>query len=226
MKIFAGAFCVLSVATLFSLPVHGQSAVIEPPKFQIEIQTAGDGSPKYIVTNLTGKTVTACAVRLSSSLEKGVSYTLWDALVQDVRPIEPDASISQYLGHRVGGPLPDKVEVVAGVWVDGENFGDPDWVKAILKNRETLVVAYEQAITLLRQGLDQNWTRDQYLQALKDRPNQGPFYAIRSTVTANRNFDMQPRLSHRVMQLMLDSFLQKSDQLGRTKPIASAVTPG
>ena len=41
MKTLAAALRIRHVGTLFSLPVHGQLAAVEPPKFQIEIQTAG-----------------------------------------------------------------------------------------------------------------------------------------------------------------------------------------
>jgi hypothetical protein len=228
MKILAPVICVLSVGTsLFSLPVHAQSAAITLPSFEFKIQTEGERAPRYTVTNLTGKTVTACVVRLSSSLESNSqSRTVWDALLQNVPPIEPNASISQFLAHRVGGPLPDKVEVVAGVWVDGETFGDPEWVNAILKGRESLVAAYDQAIALLRQGIGQKWTREQYFQALDGKSNSAPFYGIRATLKANTNLDEQPQLSNQLMQKMLDSFTEKSDQLKKAKPTPSTVTPG
>jgi len=151
---------------------------------------------------------------------------VWDALLQNVPPIEPNASISQFLAHRVGGLLPDKVEVVAGVWVDGETFGDPEWVNAILKGRESLVAAYDQAIALLRQGIGQKWTREQYFQALDGKSNSAPFYGIRATLKANTNLDEQPQLSNQLMQKMLDSFTEKSDQLKKAKPTPSTVTPG
>jgi hypothetical protein len=227
MRLLAPVLCGLIVGAFFSLPVHAQQATIASPKFQIKIQTEGEGSPKYTVTNLTGKTVTACVVSLSSSLEdSGKSRTVWDALVQNVPPIEPNTSISQFLGHRVGGPLPDKVEVVAGVWADGETFGDPEWVNVILKGRESLIAAYDRAITLLREGMDQKWTREQYLQALNGKPNSGPFYGMRRTLEANKNLNDQPKMLNLLIQTMLDSFVEKSNQLKKAKPTASAATPG
>jgi hypothetical protein len=70
MKLLAPVVCVSSVgASLFSLPVRGQSAAITLPNFEFKIQTEGERAPRYMLTNLTGKTVTACVVRLSSSLE-------------------------------------------------------------------------------------------------------------------------------------------------------------
>jgi hypothetical protein len=225
MKILGAALSVLNAAFLVTSAVPRQSQTVEQPRFQIEIQPIGEGAPRYKVTNLTGKTVTACVLRLSSSSErKEQSTTDWDALLQDELPIEPGASISQYLSHVVGGPLPDKIEVVAGVWVDGETFGQPDWVKVILKNREMRASAYEQAPIMLQQGLDQNWTRDQYLQALSDKPNSGPIHAIRSTLVANQQFAEKPKLLRHAMQMMLESFTQKYEQIRKAKPTASVAT--
>ena len=223
MKIPVTALTVIIACRLVSSAVHGQSQTAEQPRFQIEIQAAGESGPSYTVTNVTGKTVTACVFRFSSSSEsKEISSTVWDAVVQDELPIEPGASISKPLGHVVGGPLPDKVEVVAGVWADGEIFGQPDWVKVILKNREMLASAYEQAATILQQGLDQNWTRDQFLEALNNKPNSGPTYAIRSTFVANQRFAERPQLLRNAMQMLLASFTRKSDQLRKAKPTANA----
>ena len=225
MKILCAALSVLNAGILVSSAVPGQSQTVERPRFQIEIQAIGEGGPRYKVTNLTGKTVTACVLRLSSSAEsKELSRTVWDALLQDELPIEPGASISQYLSHVAGGPLPDKIEVVAGVWANGESFGQPDWVKVILKNREMRASAYEQATIMLQQGLDQNWTRDQYLQALSDKPNTGPIYAIRSTLVANQQFAENPKLLRHAMQMMLESCTQKYEQIRKAKPTASVAT--
>jgi hypothetical protein len=89
-----------------------------------------------------------------------------------------------------------------------------------------VVASYDQAIALLRESMDQKWTREQYLQALNDKPNSAPFYGIRTTLTANANLDEQPQRSNQLMQRMLDSFAQKSDQLKKAKPTSSTVTPG
>ena len=135
MKILATAFCALNVGMLFSSAIYGQPATGRP-RFQIEIHTTGERGPTYTVTNLSGKRVSACVLEISSSSQRArKSKTVWDALIQGQPPIEPGASISQYLPHVVGGPLPDKVEVIAVVWVDGETFGQPVWVNNILKNR-------------------------------------------------------------------------------------------
>jgi hypothetical protein len=228
MKILTPIIFVLSIgASLCSLPIHAQSAATASHEFEIKIQTEGEGAPRYTVTNLTGKTVTACVVSLSSSSERNDhTRIVWDALLQNAAPIEPNASISQFLAHRVGGPLPDRVEVIAAVWVDGETSGDPKWVNRILENRELVVASYDQAIALLREGLDQKWTREQYLQALDGKPDSAPFHGIRSTLTANVNLDERPQRSNQLIQRMLDSFAERSDQLKKAKPTPTAVTPG
>jgi hypothetical protein len=227
MKTLASALCVLNAIILFSAAFHGQSPSAEQPRFQIEIQATGETGPRYTVTNLTGRTVTACVLELSSSSQsRGNSKTVWDALLQDEPPIEPGASISQYLSHVVGGPLPDKVEVIAGVWADSETFGQLIWVDNILKTRAMRASEYEQAATMLQQGLDQNWTRDQYLKALGDQQNSIPIHAVRSTLVANEQFTEKPQLLRHIMQMMLESFVQKSNQIRKAKPTVSAATHG
>jgi hypothetical protein len=227
MKALASALCVLSAIMLFSAAVHVQSPRAEQPRFQIEIQDTGEGGPRYTVKNLTDRTVTACVLELSSlSQGRGNSQPVWDALLQDERPIEPGARISQYLSHVVGGPLPDKVEVIAGVWADGETFGQAVWVNIIPKTRATRALEYEQPAAMLEQGLAQNWTRDQYLQALSHKPNSGPIHAVRSTLAANQQFAEKPRLLRHAIQMMLESLVQKSDRIRKAKPTASSASPG
>ena len=53
-----------------------------------------------------------------------------------------------------------------------------------------------------------------------------PFLDIRSTLTANTNLDERPQLLNHLIQRMLDSFAEKSEQLKKAKPIPVAVTPG
>jgi hypothetical protein len=203
-----------------------QSPTIEQPRFQIEIQPAGDRGPRYTVTNLTGKTVTACVIELSSSSRATEKWkTIWDALLQDQLPIEPGASISQYLLHEEGGPLPDKVDVLAGVWTDGETFGQSFWVKNIVETRALRASEYELTATILRQGLEQDWSRDRYLQAIGDEPDSKPIYAIRSTLLVNQQFTAKRPL-RRAMQMLLESFVRKSSQLRNAKPSDSSTIPG
>jgi hypothetical protein len=206
-------------------PVHGQQTA-EQPGFQFKIEAAGEKGPHYTVVNLTGKPVTACVIELSSSSkENRGSKTIWDAVLQGQAPIEPGASLSQYLSHAVGGPLPDKVQVIAGVWTDGETFGQPDWISLIFKTREMRASAYEQAIAILKQGLDENWNSGQFLQAIAERPNSGPIYGIRSTLLANRQSGEKPQLLRSAMQRLLESFTQKAEEIRKAKPTPLSSSP-
>ena len=125
--------------------------------------------------------------------------------------------MSGSLPHVVGGPYPDKVEVIAGVWADGETFGQPEWVKIILKGREMQASAYEQAANFLQRGLDQNWTREQFLQALSDMPNSIAISSIRSTLEANQNAEKARILRH-ILLGMLDTFTGKYERFRKAKP--------
>ncbi len=227
MNILAAALSVLNASILLSLAVQGQPQTAERPKFQIEIQPPSQvAGPRFTVTNLTSRTVTACVLELSSSSEsKGQSVTVWDAVVLDQSPIVPGATISQYLVHAVGSPRPDHVEVIAGIWDDGETFGQAEWVSNILKGRTLLASQYEQAASLLQQGLDQNWTRDEFLKAVSDKPSSGPMYEIRSTLATSLRSSERPLLMWGAMKRMLERFTQKAEQLRQAKPTAS-VSPG
>jgi hypothetical protein len=193
MKTLATAFCALNVGMFFSPAIYGQPAT-ERPRFQIEIRATGERGPTYTVTNLSGKRVSACVLEISSSSQRArKSKTVWDALIQGQPQIEPGASISQYLPHAVGGPLPDKVEVIAGVWADGETFGQPVWVNNILKTRALRASQYENAAAILQRGLDQNWNRYQYQQAFSDKPDSGPVYTVRTALTATQQTGQTPQ---------------------------------
>ena len=153
----------------------------------------------------------------------------WDPVVQgspvkkaETQPLAPGASMTMYLPHTVGKSLPDKVEVVAGIWADGETFGEAKWVKTMLDNRASLASAYEDAIGLLQKGLDEKWTRDQYLEALNSRPRlTGPMSAISSNLRGNRNFDGKPELLRRVLQNLQAYFEQRLDLIRKAKPAAA-----
>ena len=203
---------------------HAHPQVAEEPRFDIQIQSAENRST-YTATNLASKTVTACVVRFSfSQTNKELGTTIWDSVLTDEPPIEPSGHMSGNLSHVVGNPYPDKVEVIAGIWADGETFGQSDWVKHILTAREMLASAYERAASLLQRGLDENWTRDQYLQALNETPDTSAIHTLRSNLTANPQLaDDAKRLRH-LMISMLDTFTGKYERIRRTKPAAGAAT--
>jgi hypothetical protein len=210
---------ILIVGLLAASTVHGQSGTITPPNFQVEIQPTGDRGPMFTVTNLSGKTVTACFIEISSSSDnRDQSKIDWDAIVLGRKPLESGASISLPLSHVVGGPLPDKVGVVAGIWADGETFGSAELVRRILVNREMRGSDYNQAIAFLQQGLDANWTRDQYLAALKDRANSGSFQMIKSNLEKNEDLGDKPERLQRIVKRLIGIFEEDRDSQRQPKP--------
>lgn len=223
MKIVGAAWIIFNLGLLVSPAVPARPQTADQPALKIEIQAeAGDSGPRYTVTNISSKIVTAWAVEfyISSQTKRG-SITISDALLQNQPSLEPGASSSQYLGHAVGGPLPDKAEVLAGVWDDGETFGQPTWVKTILANRAGRESEYDRAVAVLSKGLEQNWNRDQYLQALGGKPDSLPTHVIRSTLSGNPKLFEKPENLRREVQMMLDSFTQKLETLRKAKPAPS-----
>jgi hypothetical protein len=224
MKALAAAFWVSAIGMLFPLGGYGQATA--EGQFQVEIQATGEKGPTYTVTNLSGKTVWACVIELSFARQNaGKSRDVWDAVLQEVPPIEPDAKLSQSLSHIVGGPLPDKVEVIAGVWADGETFGQPAWVNIILQTRAMRAMEFEQASAILQKGLELNWTSAQYLEMLGDKTDSGPFISIRSALAANQRNGERPKILRNMMQRLLDTFVQRANRIRLAKPAASTPIP-
>ena len=124
-----------------------------------------------------------------------------------------------------GSPLPNKVEVIAGVWADSESFGQPVWVNNILKTRAMRASEYEDAAAILQQGLDQNWSSNQYLQAFSDKPDSGPVYTVRTALAVNQQTAYKAQVFTHTMQFLLQSFRQQSGQLRKAKPILSPAIP-
>lgn len=143
----------------------------------------------------------------------------WDPIAQgranDPRlgpmELQPGDSVTLPLPHLLDNSLPDRVEIVAGIWSDGQTFGNAEWAKALLDRRAALVTAYEQAISILEQGLAQNWTRDQYSAALSSLPasverNALPFIMIRSNLRSHQDFDANAESRPFLIQNLVATF--------------------
>jgi len=201
------------------VPPHRAWQTTEQPKVQVEIQTATDAGPRFTLTNLSAKTLTACYIEISSSLEKRAPFgEAWDALAQGIQPLAPGESTSMPLGHVVGGPIPDKVKISAGVWDNGETFGRAERVGVLLTNRRFRESEYEEAISILREGVERGWSRNQFLVALSGKKATGPIYAMQRTLEANKNLDQKPRYVQTVAQRLLESFTQRREILRQAKP--------
>ncbi len=219
MKVLAAAFGILSIAMLLPAAAHRQPAA-EQAKFRVEIHPTGEKGPTYTVTNLSGKPVWAMVLEISSSSQPTrKTKKTWDAVFEGHPPIEPGGSLLQYISVFGSSPLPDKIEVIAVVWTDGETFGTPATVNSILNNRVLRAGQYEDAAGILQQGLNQNWTRDQYQQAFRDKPDTGAVYTVRTALTATQQTGQSPQEFTHTMQFLLKNFQQLSVQLRKVKPI-------
>jgi hypothetical protein len=214
MKMLATVFCVVSGGMLFSTAAQGTSTTPERPKFKIEIRATGEKGqgPSFAVTNLTAKTVNACVFEQSYPSQGARKTTaVWDALVQGSIPIEPGQTVLRPLNPIIGNALPNKVEVIAGIWADGESFGPPKWASNIFNYRALRASEDEDAAAILQRGLDQNWNRNQYQQAFSDKPDSGPVYIVRTALTATQQ-------TVHTMQFLLQSFKQQADKLRKSIP--------
>jgi hypothetical protein len=220
MKMLATAFCVLGAGMFFSSPTQGPSTAPQRPKFKIEIRATGEKGPGYAVTNLTAKTVTACVFELTY-LSQGSrkSTRVWDTLVQGVPAIEPGRTVFHPLLIVGRSVLPGKVEVIAGIWADGESFGPPEWASNIFKTRALRASEYDDAAAILQQGLNQNWTPNQYQQAFRDKPDNGPVYTVRTALTATQQTTQTPQEFTHTMQFLLQTFRQQADKLRKPKSL-------
>src|SRR5580693_5078842 len=221
MKMLATAFCVLGAGMLFSTAAQGISTTAKRPQFKIEIRATVEKAqgPTFAVTNLTAKTVTACVFEQSyPSQSARKTTTVWDALVQGNTPIEPGQTVLRPLSPIIGSALPNKVEVIAGTWADGESFGPPKWAGNIFNNRAPHASENEDAAAILQRGLDQNWNRDQYQQAFSDKPDSGPVYIVRTALTATQQTGQTPQEFTHTIQFLLQSFKQQAAILRKSIP--------
>jgi hypothetical protein len=218
MKILAAAFCALNIAMLSPSALHPQRET-ERPEFRVEI-LRGERGPTYTITNLSGKPVGALVLEVSSSSQPARKVNkVWDSILEGHRPIEPGASLSRPVYELAFSPLPDRIKVIAAVWTDGETFGAPASVNSILNHRAACAAEYEDAAGILQQGLSQNWTRDQYEQAFRDKPDTGAVYTVRTALSATLKTAKTPQDFNHFMQFLLTNFQQLSKQLRKVKPI-------
>jgi hypothetical protein len=219
MKVCAAAFCALNIAIFFPSTVYPQRAT-ERPEFRVDIHPAEKRGPICTVTNLSGKPVWALVLEISSSSQPTrKTKKLWDMLLLSSHPIEPGAGYSQPIWEFAFSPPPDRIKVIAAVWTDGETYGAPASVNLILNHRVARAAEYEDAAGILQQGLNQNWTREQYEQAFRDKPDTGAVYTVRTTLSATLQTARTPQEFIKFMQSLLTYFQQLSNQLRKVKPI-------
>lgn len=86
-----------------------------------------------------------------------------------------------------------------------------------------MAAAYEQAIALLQEGIEHNWTRDQYLAALNSKPNTLPIDSIRRTLLANQGL-VRPVMKQAAQDLL--AYFEQNLQLLRAQKSGEQVRSG
>lgn len=200
----------LAIAVLL---LAGAAGAQSRPAFSIQIGADGQGNPQFTLTNLTSKTLSACVFRLGFSHPAGArGEMVWDSLLGESQwpggephePIPPSQSETLNLADLKGLPLPDKIDVLAGVWSDGESFGDKSGLNEIYGFRASELAAYELGISVLQQALDKNWTADQLLTALNDKPTNMVVSAIRAAFgPLSPPHESSNAMKHRINSLIL-----------------------
>jgi len=217
------AMCaLLSVALLFwAIAAHPQST--GDPRLDVRMGSSGNGYT-FTITNLGGIAVTAYVAKAFFPQNKREQVLrTWDSVLADEAPIEPNGHVSGGIGVSENDPYPDRVEVVAGIWSDGETFGKEVYLKQLLDAREKRASEFESVAKLIQRGLDENWSVDQYLHALDVMPSSLAVYSLSSTLKAGSKSDDPKRLHHTVLH-MLDMFTGSYERIRRAKPAISATT--
>lgn len=218
MKTLALALCAVNIAMLSPSALHPQPAN-ERPQFRVEIHP-GERGPIYTITNLSAKPASALVLEVSSSSQPArKARKVWDSILEGHAPLEPGAGLSRPVFELAYSPVPDRIRVIAAVWTDGGTFGAPVSVNSILNNRAARAAEYEDAARILQQGLSQNWTRDQYDQAFRNKPDTGAVYTVRTALSATLQTAKTPQEFTHTMQFLLTSFQQLSKKLREVKPI-------
>jgi hypothetical protein len=191
------------------------------PEIQVEIQIANERDTRIVLTNLSEEPLTAVYLEISYLSENRTPSKMgWDALLQNKSPIAKNANLSLPLGHTPGVPFLGKVEVAAAVWARGTMFGPPDKLKYIFTNRAYWARAFDRLIPLLQTGLQQEWTREQYLVALEKMPDEltRQAFGVRSTLKVNSDFDANLEIRKKLIQQFIERFSAQRDALRQSKP--------
>ncbi|PYT94544.1 MAG: hypothetical protein DMG36_04350 [Acidobacteria bacterium] len=135
---------------------------------QLEFAEAAEHRPLVIITNSYQFSMTAYVVQTEPKSADDNSQTLiHDALTRIgglFAPIPKGLSHKIGIPHVEGAPMPD-AKLVAAVWEDGSTFGSDELLARISNSRKALAESYDRAIAILRNGLDKNWTAEEYLTA-------------------------------------------------------------
>ena len=207
------------LAVVSAAAPRGSAQSANKPGLTVEVQAAGKTVPFYQVRNVSDKIITAYAVEFSSQASNSRTSSTWDALMLFDRPIAPKTFRTNRLSQVVARTVPDRAEIVAVVWEDGETFGPRQWIENIVNNRAKLARQYEHNISLLQRGIRENWTEAQFCQAWCG-DGKVPNKPATSTLSGNSQAGADQKRYSAQMQKLLDRYVQRLDLLRSAKPKA------
>jgi hypothetical protein len=212
-----------------STQAQTQAQTLDQPNFAIQVHPGSYESLQFTVTNLSPKILAAAAFQFKipgDSQPQG--QMVWDSLLHEVvapvpdpqLPLAPNASMSLNLPHVMERPIPDQIEILAGIWSDGETFGDKLWIDRILGMRASTLSSYQLGISILQEALDKDWTEDQIVDALKGQPSGVAIYTLRGNFPLNNTNTTLKETSGMLksrIRFMLSDFTRKADLLRAAK---------
>jgi hypothetical protein len=209
----------LAAALLGVFTIRTRAQTQDAQKIQVEIQTPRDGGPSFTLTNLSDKALAACEIEIYVSSERGRPMRqTWDSAYLGAHPLEPGATMTKPLPHVVGDVFPDTVVVTAGIWEDGETFGDTAGVNYILKLRARMENDYKLSISFLQRGLDENWDIATYLEKLSSWSGFVDPAGIRPNLERNQQIQANPKQLQIYIHKLLEILNRRSQQLVQAKP--------
>jgi hypothetical protein len=205
----------------------------DSPPLRFELESTAERGPRFILTNVYQEPLTAFIVQVEPLSERDkTSIIPWDAFDGGQSPVPRGLSIVQGVPHIVGGRIPD-AKLVAAVWDDGSTFGPDELVQTIFANRRILADAFDRAIRTLQTGLEQNWSREQYIAAVEREKGSvagrdgltGEAYRAATisifTITSNlqgMTVNGKPAPLEFAVKKLLEMFSQRRDTLRQSVP--------
>jgi hypothetical protein len=209
----------LAAALLGVFTIQTRAQTQDAQKIKVEIQTPRDGGPSFTLTNLSDKALAACEIEIYVSSKRGRPMgQTWDSAFLGTHSLEPGATMTKPLPHVVGDVFPDTVVVTAGIWEDGETFGDTVKLNYILKFRARMESQYKLSISFLQRGLDENWDRATYLEKLSRWSGFGEPAGIRSNLESIPQDQANPKRLQIYIHKLLEILDRRSQQLLQAKP--------
>ena len=205
----------------FVSPAHPQS--VGDPGLDVRMKVSGNYF-SYTVANAGSKAVAAYAVKVSFPQTNQERILTWDSVLADDPALDPDAHMVGGIGHIESRPYPDRVEVVAGIWSDGETFGEEVYVKQLLDARQERASDLERVAKLAQRGLDENWAVEQYLNALDGMSKSFAVDFLRSFLKNNPRPAEHPEALRHLVTGVFDRFTGNYERIRRAKPVTTAAT--